>query len=122
MNKFVGPVDVDRIIRERDVALVEHHISTVVEYVLDKEQAEVLDTNFVKIFRMGQLAVEYLLFCKKYLDNTVVLLKKDMAKMREVLHQCCTLTNYPALSFLNHCRDCIVISIKLFSYVVRIFF
>ncbi|XP_019773430.2 cilium assembly protein DZIP1L [Dendroctonus ponderosae] len=76
-------VDVDRIVRERDVGSVDHHISTVVQYILDEEQAKVLDTNFVKIFRISQLAVEYLLFCKKYLDNTVVLLKKELVKNRE---------------------------------------
>ncbi|VEN36070.1 unnamed protein product [Callosobruchus maculatus] len=77
-------IDIDRVIKERDVATVEQFLSIVIGYVLDTEHAEVLDTNFVKVFRMSQLAVEYLLFCKRYLDNTVVLLKRDMAKSREV--------------------------------------
>ncbi|KAJ8951822.1 hypothetical protein NQ318_019796 [Aromia moschata] len=64
-------VDVDRVVRERDVASIERFIPTVVQYILESDQAEVLDTNFVKLFRMSQLSVEYLLFCKKYLDNTV---------------------------------------------------
>lgn len=33
----------------------------------------------MKVFRISQLAVEYLLFCKKYLDNTIVLLKKEFS-------------------------------------------
>nr|CAI5830009.1 unnamed protein product [Callosobruchus analis] len=76
-------IDVDKVIKERDVATVEQFLSLVIGYVLDTEHAEILDTNFVKVFRLSQLAVEYLLFCKKYLDNTVVLLKKDMVKARE---------------------------------------
>ncbi|XP_066256913.1 cilium assembly protein DZIP1L isoform X2 [Euwallacea similis] len=76
-------VDVEKIVKERDVASVDRFISTVVQYILDEEQAQVLDNNFVKIFRMSQLAVEYLLFCKKYLDNTVVLLKKEVAKNKD---------------------------------------
>ncbi|CAH2013409.1 unnamed protein product [Acanthoscelides obtectus] len=36
---------------------------------------------------MSQLAVEYLLFCKRYLDNTVVLLKKDVVKAKEELRE-----------------------------------
>ncbi|XP_018561298.1 zinc finger protein DZIP1 [Anoplophora glabripennis] len=76
-------VDIDRIIKERDVASVERFLSTVVQYVLENDQAELLDTNFVKMFRISQLSVEYLLFCKKYLDNTVVLLKKEISKLKE---------------------------------------
>lgn len=78
-------VDIDRIIRERDVASVERFLPTVVQYVLENDQAELLDTNFVKMFRISQLSVEYLLFCKKYLDNTVVLLKKEIFKLKEVI-------------------------------------
>lgn len=70
--------------KERDVASVDRYISTVVQYVLDEEQSKVLDINFVKLFKISQLAVEYLVFCKKYLDNTVVLLKKELAKSKEV--------------------------------------
>lgn len=78
-------VDIDRIIRERDVASVERFLPTVVQYVLENDQAELLDTNFVKMFRISQLSVEYLLFCKKCLDNTVVLLKKEIFKLKEVI-------------------------------------
>lgn len=77
-------MDVDRIVKERDVASVDRYISTVVQYILDEEQSKVLDINFVKLFKISQLAVEYLVFCKKYLDNTVVLLKKELAKSKEV--------------------------------------
>ncbi|CAH0557114.1 unnamed protein product [Brassicogethes aeneus] len=76
-------LDIEQIIQDRDIAAVERYISTVLQYILDNEQAEILDTNFVKMFRISQLAVEYLLFCKKYLDNTAVLLKKELAAVKE---------------------------------------
>ncbi|KAJ8916183.1 hypothetical protein NQ315_016322 [Exocentrus adspersus] len=76
-------VDIERIIKERDVASIERFLPTVIQFALDNDQAELLDTNFVKMFRMSQLSVEYLLFCKRYLDNTVVLLKKDVSKLKE---------------------------------------
>ncbi|KAG5897168.1 hypothetical protein JTB14_022531 [Gonioctena quinquepunctata] len=80
-------VNIDRIIKERDVASVERYIPTVLQYVLDKDQAEILDTNFVNLFRMSQLSVEYLLFCKKYLDNTVIIMKKDITKLKQEVKQ-----------------------------------
>uniref|UniRef100_A0A6P7GRQ8 Zinc finger protein Dzip1 n=1 Tax=Diabrotica virgifera virgifera TaxID=50390 RepID=A0A6P7GRQ8_DIAVI len=80
-------IDIDRIIKERDVASVERNISIVVQYVLENDQAIVLDSNFVKLFRLSQLSVEYLLFCKKYLDKTVVLLKKDVTKLKQELKE-----------------------------------
>nr|CAH7737657.1 unnamed protein product [Callosobruchus chinensis] len=75
-------IDIDRVIKERDVATVEQFLSIVVGYVLDTEHAEILDTNFVKVFRMSQLAVEYLLFCKRYLDNTEI---KELKSYIQVL-------------------------------------
>ncbi|XP_072397876.1 uncharacterized protein DZIP1 [Diabrotica undecimpunctata] len=80
-------IDIDRIIKERDVASVERNIPIVVQYVLESDQAIVLDSNFVKLFRLSQLSVEYLLFCKKYLDKTVVLLKKDVSKLKQELKE-----------------------------------
>lgn len=77
---FVGLLDVDEVILERDVGTIEKYIPMVAHFKLDPEQTQVLDPNFVKIFRISQLSIEYLEFCKKYLDNTVVLLKKELAK------------------------------------------
>ncbi|XP_023029057.2 DAZ interacting zinc finger protein 1 [Leptinotarsa decemlineata] len=80
-------VDIDRIIKDRDFSSVEKHISTVLQYVLEGEQVEILDTNFVNFFRMSQLSIEYLLFCKKYLDHTVTILKQDIVKLKQEMKQ-----------------------------------
>lgn len=74
----------DRIVKDRDITTVEQYIPLVMHYVLEDDQAEILDSNFVKIFRISQLAIEYLLFCKKYLDNTIILLKKESSKLKQV--------------------------------------
>lgn len=81
---FIGHIDIDQVIRERDVATIEKHINTVIEYSLDNDQTSILDPTFVKIFRFSQLSVQYLLFCKKYLDNTVALIKTEFTKNNEV--------------------------------------
>lgn len=81
---FVDLLDIDRVIKERDITVIEQYIPLAIHYKLEDDQAEILDANFVKIFRISQLAIEYLLFCKKYLDNTVVLLKKEMSKLKQV--------------------------------------
>lgn len=63
---------------------IERFIPFVSQFALEGEQVKVLDPCFVKVFRISQLAVEYLVFCKKYLDNTVILLKKELANSLEV--------------------------------------
>lgn len=81
---FVGLLDVEAVIHERDIGTIERYIPIVVHFKLDPEQIQVLDPSFVKMFRVSQLSIQYLVFCKKYLDNTVVLLKKEVAKYAEV--------------------------------------
>lgn len=71
-------------IREKDVSTIERFIPFVTQFGgLEGEQVKILDPSFVKVFRISQLAVEYLLFCKKYLDNTVILLKKELSNTAE---------------------------------------
>ena len=74
-----GSIDVDRIIRERDLNTVDENVNNVVDYCLESEyDVKILDPNFVKLFRLSQLAVEYLLYCKQYLDQSVVILKEEL--------------------------------------------
>lgn len=80
-------VDIEKTVNERDIASVERHITTIVNYNLDDEQTRILDGTFVKVFKLGQLAIQYLLFCKKYLDHTVTLLKKEIHQLNEVFNK-----------------------------------
>lgn len=63
---------------------MDHHIQSILEYKLDIEETRILDPNFVKLFRLSQLAVEYLTYCKKYLDSTIAIIKQDLQKANEV--------------------------------------
>lgn len=78
-------LDVDRIIRERDIASIDKYISNILQYNFDDNEMNILDPNFVKFIRLNQLSTEYLLFCKKYLDSTVTTLKNDLEKQCKVI-------------------------------------
>lgn len=73
-------LDIDRIIRERDIAIVEKHLDNILDYSLDNDELKILDNSFVKLFQLYQLGIEFLLYCKKFLDRTVVTLKNDLQK------------------------------------------
>ncbi|XP_076242360.1 DAZ interacting zinc finger protein 1 isoform X2 [Calliopsis andreniformis] len=75
----ISNVDIDRIIRERDFYTIDDNVNSVIDYCLESEyDVKILDPNFVKLFRLAQLAVEYLLYCKQYLDHSVVILKDEL--------------------------------------------
>lgn len=66
-------------IRERDFQTIDENINYVIDYCLESEyDVKILDPNFVKLFRLAQLAVEYFLYCKQYLDQSVVILKEEL--------------------------------------------
>lgn len=76
---ILGNIDIDRIIRERDFHSIDDNISNVIDYCLESEyDVKILDPNFVKLFCLAQLAVEYLLYCKQYLDHSVMILKEEL--------------------------------------------
>ncbi|XP_045470543.1 zinc finger protein DZIP1 isoform X2 [Harmonia axyridis] len=76
-------LDVDKVIEEKDVAIIEQLLPSLVQYNIDtNEHIGIIDQNFLKMFRMSQLAVEYLLFCKKYLDHSVILIKEEIKDIK----------------------------------------
>jgi len=83
-NLFAGAIDVDRVIRERDFSTIDQNINNVIDYCLESEyDVKILDPNFVKLFRLAQLSVEYLLYCKQYLDHSVIILKDELRQKIE---------------------------------------
>ncbi|CAH1368438.1 unnamed protein product [Tenebrio molitor] len=76
-------VDIDRLIEDRDFGTIEKFIPSITKFVLDPEQAQILDVSFVKTFRLSQLSIQYLQFCKKYLDNTLVIIREECKKVKE---------------------------------------
>nr|XP_033341609.1 interaptin [Megalopta genalis] len=75
----ISNIDIDRIIRDRDFYVIDDNINSVIDYSLESEyDVKILDPSFVKLFQLAQLAVEYLLYCKEYLDHSVVILKDEL--------------------------------------------
>ncbi|XP_011258154.2 zinc finger protein DZIP1 [Camponotus floridanus] len=80
----INTIDIDRLIRERDFSSIEENINNVIDYSLESEyDVKILDSNFVKLFRLAQLSVEYLLYCKQYLDHSVIILKDELRQKIE---------------------------------------
>nr|XP_012235197.1 PREDICTED: zinc finger protein DZIP1L isoform X1 [Linepithema humile] len=80
----ISAIDIDRVIRERDFLTIDANINNVVDYCLESEyDVKILDPNFVKLFRLAQLSVEYLLYCKQYLDHSVIILKDELRQKIE---------------------------------------
>lgn len=81
---FTDAIDIDRLIRERDFSSIDENINNVIDYSLESEyDVKILDSNFVKLFRLAQLSVEYLLYCKQYLDHSVIILKDELRQKIE---------------------------------------
>ncbi|XP_066600115.1 cilium assembly protein DZIP1-like isoform X2 [Prorops nasuta] len=75
----ISNIDIDCVIRERDFSIIDKNVHIILSYGLEHERdVKVLDSNFVKLFRFAQLAIEYLLYCKQYLDHSVVILKDEL--------------------------------------------
>lgn len=56
-------VDLDRVVKEIDLQTLETLLSNVTFASLDREDVDRLgDAHFVKLFRVAQLTIEYLLY------------------------------------------------------------
>ncbi|XP_040423426.1 zinc finger protein DZIP1L isoform X2 [Cygnus olor] len=68
-------VDVERVAREVDVATLQEHITSVTFCNLDGEQCphcgQPVDPVLLKVLRMAQLSIEYLLHCQEHLGNSL---------------------------------------------------
>ncbi|RZF36566.1 hypothetical protein LSTR_LSTR010677 [Laodelphax striatellus] len=68
--KKLGALDVDRLISEKDLELLSDLLRNVTNLNLESDfDVKVLDPNFVKLFRLAQLSVDFLLHCKVYLEK-----------------------------------------------------
>ncbi|XP_063993118.1 cilium assembly protein DZIP1L [Diachasmimorpha longicaudata] len=84
----ISTIDIDRVMRDRDFLTIDENVNSVVDYSLETAyDIKILDPNFVKIFRLAQLSVEYLLYCRQYLDQSVIILKDDLKQRLEETHK-----------------------------------
>lgn len=60
----------DKLVKEIDLGSLETLLNNITYANLDKEDMERLgDANFVKLFRMSQLTIEYLLYTQDYFQS-----------------------------------------------------
>lgn len=65
-------LDVDRIIRDQDVELLNININNITNCNLESEyDTKILDPSFIKLFKLAQLLIDFLLHCKKYLEHCI---------------------------------------------------
>lgn len=78
----IALLDIEEIIVNNDVKSIEKLLPFVVQYNVDGSD-QLLDQSFVKTFRICQLLIEYLLFCKMHLDGSIPMYKQDIKKLQE---------------------------------------
>ena len=63
-------VDLDRIIREVDLKQLESLLQNITYAALDRDDLDRLgDHHFIKLFKLSQLSIEYLLYTQSYLES-----------------------------------------------------
>ncbi|XP_063709157.1 cilium assembly protein DZIP1L [Culicoides brevitarsis] len=91
--KEIDNIDVDKIISDRDFQAVDRLLPHLMEAPIGSlVHNRILDPNIRKYLQLTQLAMQYLVFCKKFLDKTVFGLhsaindsSKDNAKLGRIL-------------------------------------
>lgn len=67
----IHAVDIDHVVSQLDVDVLQEHINTVTFCSLDAEQCQrcqsPMDLTLMKLFRLAQLSVEWLLHCQEFL-------------------------------------------------------
>lgn len=104
VSKFVsGSIDVDWLVKENDLDRldsVQNHLSSapVASLLLHNS---VLDGSVVKYFELAQCSIQFLLFCKQFLDQSVTTLRNNVCELRwknEKLERLCKRRNEELLA------------------------
>lgn len=76
----------DRLIHERDLMSLQENLISIINYNLDSEyDVKILDPNFVKLFKLAQLSVDYLMYSEQHLYNCIELEQQHSRKHMKVL-------------------------------------
>lgn len=77
----LGTFEVERIIREQSFELIDSTLSYLSEAPLSGLlETNILDSSISKYFVLSQFSIQYLLFCRKFLDETVRTLKESLTE------------------------------------------
>nr|CAD7424629.1 unnamed protein product [Timema monikensis] len=84
----IGAIDVDRLVQDRDLVTLQENLINVINYNLDHEyDVKILDPNFVKLFKLAQLSVDYLMYSQQHVFNCVELSEDQINKLSKIFHQ-----------------------------------
>ncbi|XP_035268602.1 zinc finger protein DZIP1L isoform X1 [Anguilla anguilla] len=87
----LGALDVDRVAREMDVAVLQEHINAVTFCDVEAERCPhcrgPVDPALLKVLRMSQLSTEYLLHCQDYLSAQLTGLEERLQGALSQLEQ-----------------------------------
>ncbi|KAJ1511077.1 Zinc finger protein dzip1 [Coelomomyces lativittatus] len=79
--RLLGSLDVDRIQRELDLSALQDAIDNVTFCDIESEDLRYTDPNFVKLFQLSQLIIEYLLYCQNLLQDTEKVSSKRLKEL-----------------------------------------
>lgn len=77
--KRIAAIDVEATARTMDIRVLQDNIKNIAYCSIESEiDTRTVDPNFVKLFKLAQLIVEYLLHCQDYLTDTIVTLEEQL--------------------------------------------
>eukprot|EP00731_Ephydatia_muelleri_P030021 Em0021g544a len=83
--RSLASVDVDRIAREMDFQQLQQNMSNVTFCNIEMEEFHDIDPNFIKLFKLAQLIIEYLLYSQQYLSDHVIELEAKIQDAQKEL-------------------------------------
>ncbi|XP_072034402.1 uncharacterized protein [Amphiura filiformis] len=80
----LASIDVDRIRREYDTSVLQEFVNNVTYCDIEQEtDLRTIDPNFIKLFKLAQLIIEYLIHSQSYLSNSVEVVQEQLNQANE---------------------------------------
>ncbi|PSN33890.1 hypothetical protein C0J52_09559 [Blattella germanica] len=84
----IGALDVDRLVQDRDLVALQENLISVINYNLDSEyDVKILDPNFIKLFKLAQLSIDYLMYSEQHLYNCIELDQEQLQKFQHEIEK-----------------------------------
>ena len=87
----LAEIEIERInsiqlVQDRDLVSLQENLISVINYNLDSEyDVKILDPNFVKLFKLAQLSIDYLMYSEQHLYNCIELDQEQLQKYIKVI-------------------------------------
>ncbi|XP_065840630.1 cilium assembly protein DZIP1L-like isoform X2 [Oscarella lobularis] len=76
--RAIAAVDIERVTRNLDVRILQDNVMNVAFCDIEKEEGLSVDPNFVKVFRLAQLIIEYVLHCQKQMESELKVVSQQL--------------------------------------------